>query len=187
MYQKLFDSAEKPGQTAQRSPGIFSSATATELSQWFRLLLSTSAFTCPFSYIAGSNADCRLLSANAAWEASTSRPKFQRAQSKCGFSPSQDERLRSAAVTYAENKKRTACRLSPDLCKLMDRRLGNSLARESSDSSMVVRLLLARISVSSDGNIIPSFRISVQSWRLLSVMWSNLRDWQQTGEQDTVS
>lgn len=56
-----------------------------------------------------------------------------------------------------------ASRLSPDLCKLMDLRLGKSLARESSDSSMVVRLLLARMSVSSDGNIIPNFRISVQS------------------------
>lgn len=63
----------------------------------------------------------------------------------------------------SHHKKCIASGRSPDLCKLMDLKLGNSLARESSDSSMVVRLLLARMSVSRDGNIIPNFRISVQS------------------------
>lgn len=147
----------------QRSLGIFISATATELSQRFRLLLSTSAFTCPFSYFAGSNANCRLLTANRGLRSNHPKAKVSKSTKQVCFSATQEDRCRSTAVTYVENKKHTASRLSPDLCKLMDRRLGNSLARESSDSSMVVRLLLARISVSSDGNIIPNFRISVQS------------------------
>lgn len=76
---------------------------------------------------------------------------------------------------------------SPDLWRLMDRRLGNNLANESSGSSMAFKWLLANTRVSSEGNITPSFRISVQSWRLLSVICSSLREWQQIEGQDTVS
>lgn len=76
---------------------------------------------------------------------------------------------------------------SPDLWRLMDRRLGNNLASESSGSSIAFKWLFARTSVSSEGNITPNFRISVQSWRLLSVICSSLREWQQIEGQDTVS
>lgn len=69
----------------------------------------------------------------------------------------------------------------------MDRRLGNNLANESSGSSIAFTWLLARTRVSSEGNITPNLRISVQSWRLLSVICSSLREGQQIEGQDTVS
>ncbi len=60
----------------------------------------------------------------------------------------------------------------PELCRLMLRRLGKSRWRISLESWMELRLLLAMTRVSSAGNMEPNFRTSLQSWRLLSVMWS---------------
>lgn len=92
-------------------------------------------------------------------------------------------RISSAQVTWDWKQADT----SPDLWRLMDRRLGNNLASESSGSSIAFRWLLARTRVSSEGNIAPNFRISVQSWRLLSVICRSFKEWQQIEGQDTVS
>jgi hypothetical protein len=115
------------------------------------------------------------------WVPAGNPPRYQHSYDRNTFLPYPMHELDQSDIERGQ-----AC-VSPDLWRLMDRRLGNNLARESAGSSIAFKWLLARTRVSSEGNITPSFRISVQSWRLLSVMCRSLREWQQTEGQDTVS
>ncbi len=84
-------------------------------------------------------------------------------------------------------QRRCSCNPAPELCRLMLRRLGKSLCRESSGSWIDERELFARIRETRPGYMRPSLRTSAQSCSWLSVICSRHRDGHSADDTLTLS